>query len=68
MRSAVCVASPDVGGAKMARGFAKRLNASLAIIDDLGAEWASGTLVGKPAAVFTSTARRVANSSTWTAV
>ncbi|TYT23161.1 NAD(P)H:quinone oxidoreductase [Luteimonas viscosa] len=25
-------------------------------IDDLGAEWASGTLVGKPAAVFTSTA------------
>ena len=26
-----------------------------AIIDGLGAEWASGTLVGKPAAVFTST-------------
>src|SRR5690606_27414859 len=25
-------------------------------IDGLGAEWASGTLVGKPAAVFTSTA------------
>ncbi len=25
-------------------------------IDNLGAEWASGTLVGKPAAVFTSTA------------
>ena len=25
-------------------------------IDSLGAEWASGTLVGKPAAVFTSTA------------
>ena len=25
-------------------------------IDTLGAEWASGTLVGKPAAVFTSTA------------
>lgn len=27
------VIAPDVGGAKMARGFAKRLNASLAIID-----------------------------------
>jgi ribose-phosphate pyrophosphokinase len=27
------VVAPDVGGAKMARGFAKRLNASLAIID-----------------------------------
>src|SRR3546814_10707740 len=25
------------------------------IIDGLGAQWASGTLVGKPAAVFTST-------------
>jgi NAD(P)H dehydrogenase (quinone) len=25
-------------------------------IDNLGAQWASGTLVGKPAAVFTSTA------------
>jgi len=32
MRDLVIVAS-DVGGAKMARGFAKRLNASLAIID-----------------------------------
>jgi len=32
MRDLVVVAS-DVGGAKMARGFAKRLNASLAIID-----------------------------------
>ncbi len=27
------VVAPDVGGAKMARGFAKRLNASIAIID-----------------------------------
>jgi ribose-phosphate pyrophosphokinase len=27
------VVAPDVGGAKMARGFAKRLNASLAIVD-----------------------------------
>jgi ribose-phosphate pyrophosphokinase len=27
------VVAPDVGSAKMARGFAKRLNASLAIID-----------------------------------
>jgi ribose-phosphate pyrophosphokinase len=32
LRDVVVVAS-DVGGAKMARGFAKRLNASLAIID-----------------------------------
>ncbi len=32
LRSPVVVA-PDVGGAKMARGFAKRLDASLAIID-----------------------------------
>ncbi|MEX2154870.1 MAG: ribose-phosphate pyrophosphokinase [Gemmatimonadaceae bacterium] len=30
---AVAVVAPDVGSAKMARGFAKRLNASLAIID-----------------------------------
>jgi ribose-phosphate pyrophosphokinase len=29
----VVVVAPDVGAAKMARGFAKRLNASLAIID-----------------------------------
>jgi ribose-phosphate pyrophosphokinase len=29
----VVVVAPDVGSAKMARGFAKRLNASLAIID-----------------------------------
>src|SRR6266545_1752749 len=29
----VAVVAPDVGSAKMARGFAKRLNASLAIID-----------------------------------
>jgi ribose-phosphate pyrophosphokinase len=29
----LCVVASDVGGAKMARGFAKRLNASLAIID-----------------------------------
>jgi ribose-phosphate pyrophosphokinase len=29
----VCVVAPDVGSAKMARGFAKRLDASLAIID-----------------------------------
>src|SRR2546425_10477022 len=29
------VVAPDVGSAKMARGFAKRLNASLAIIDKL---------------------------------
>ena len=27
------IVAPDVGSAKMARGFAKRLNASLAIID-----------------------------------
>src|SRR5690606_12770616 len=27
------VVAPDVGSAKMARGFAKRLNASLAIVD-----------------------------------
>jgi hypothetical protein len=32
LRELVVVAS-DVGGAKMARGFAKRLNATLAIID-----------------------------------
>jgi ribose-phosphate pyrophosphokinase len=30
------VVAPDVGSAKMARGFAKRLNASLAIIDTAG--------------------------------
>jgi ribose-phosphate pyrophosphokinase len=29
----IAVVAPDVGSAKMARGFAKRLNASLAIID-----------------------------------
>lgn len=29
----VCVVAPDVGSAKMARGFAKRLDATLAIID-----------------------------------
>src|SRR5205814_821502 len=29
----VFIVQPDVGSAKMARGFAKRLNASLAIID-----------------------------------
>src|SRR5690349_19441694 len=29
----VCVVAPDVGSAKMARGFAKRLDASLVIID-----------------------------------
>ena len=29
----LCVVAPDAGSAKMARGFAKRLNATLAIID-----------------------------------
>src|SRR5437867_11459992 len=29
----IAVVAPDVGSAKMSRGFAKRLNASLAIID-----------------------------------